>query len=823
MTELFVRILNISISASWLIPVVLLLRFFLKKAPKWVNVLLWGIVAIRLVSLVSIESTLSLIPSAEVVSPSVLIETPKVTTGFPAVDDAINPVIEESRIETAPEKSGSTLKVVLRICSRVWATGVAILLAYTVISYWRLKRRVNVAVQYRDNIFQNENVSSPFVLGIFQPRIYLPFHISEQSMIHVLAHEQAHIQRKDHWWKPFGFLLLTIHWFNPLMWLAYVLLCRDIELACDEKVIKELGTEARADYSAALLSCSVSRHSIAACPVAFGEVSVKMRVKSVLSYNKPAFWVILIALVLCAVFAVCFLTNPIGNDREPDLSFLNYENAISVVADREDVQVIYYPAPEDQAESFIKLGIASGNELARYLDNCRWSEVDAPMDSLSSPGSIEFVIKDDYRITVYERKEWSFRQYASVSYEDSERYYRIDSGDYEGAVDLLITQENEGCDDFEFSAESGKYYHTITQDNVAQIEIKTPYSSGGCAPADGSVFARGEKVCLEPLDGMQNLNGVTISALDENGVVLYAVSLPMDETQRKNLQAQLIAIQDGYYLVEALDSQPQLSKSDKFLVPIMHLDPSLEPEVGDLILIEYGAVDLSVYPGEILDVYSISVSREVDYGNSEMTEIVGTFFMNFAGNSTVGNHFELTQDGFWRMTVVNEGKDRISIEVGGEVWFAEAGKTTVIQPEVKWEEGLYSASFSTHGRSGMHGSVLCEVSATDFEHEKKITEHDLRNGDITLSKNELDRYVFFTNSEQISVVVSSEDSFVGEIILQDYTNENTQILFARVNDQDDAAIFTNLTSSKLYSLACVGLEDCTFHISGDHYLIAKHR
>ena len=189
-----------------------------------------------------------------------------------------------------------------------------LLIAYTVISSWRLHREIDTAVRYKDNLFQSENVSSPFVLGLIKPRIYLPFSINGQDLEHVVAHEQAHIRRKDHWWKPLGFLLLTIHWFNPFMWLSYVLLCRDIELACDEKVIRELGNEQRADYTQALVACSINRRTIAACPLAFGEVGVKERVKSVMNYKKPAFGIVLLAVIACVGVAVCFLTNPITAD-----------------------------------------------------------------------------------------------------------------------------------------------------------------------------------------------------------------------------------------------------------------------------------------------------------------------------------------------------------------------------------------------------------------------------------------------------------------------------------------------------------------------------
>ena len=320
MTEFFLTIVNMSICASWIVLAVLLLRLVLKKAPKWITVALWGIVAVRLICPFSIESIFSLIPSAETISPRVLVEEPKINTGISFFNSTINPIIQESTVTFEPEKSVNTLKLLVQVSSVVWFIGVAVMLVYTVISYWRVKRKIGTAVLFRDNIFQSENVVSPFVLGIFKPKIYLPFQINGQDMTHVIAHENAHIRRKDHWWKPLGFLLLSIHWFNPLMWLGYILLCRDIELACDEKVIKEMDTEQKADYSQALLSCSVNRRMIAACPLAFGEVSVKNRIKSVLNYKKPAFWIIIVAIVISLVVGVCFLTNPTSTDLNSEMA-----------------------------------------------------------------------------------------------------------------------------------------------------------------------------------------------------------------------------------------------------------------------------------------------------------------------------------------------------------------------------------------------------------------------------------------------------------------------------------------------------------------------
>ena len=310
MSDFFLSIVNMSISASWIVLAVLILRLLLKKAPKWITVLLWGIVAIRLICPFSIESVMSLIPSAETISPEIMMEnTPAINSGVTIINNIVNPIIGES-FAPDPSTSANPLQIVVPILSIVWITGIAIMLAYTVISYFRVKSKIGTAVLLRDNIYQSENVVSPFVLGIIKPKIYLPFNMNDQNMEHVIAHENAHIRRKDHLWKPFGFLVLTLHWFNHLMWLGYVLLCRDIELACDEKVVKEFDNEQKANYSQALLTCSVNRRVIAACPLAFGEVDVKNRVKSVLNYKKPAFWIVIAAIIVSIIVAVCFLTNP---------------------------------------------------------------------------------------------------------------------------------------------------------------------------------------------------------------------------------------------------------------------------------------------------------------------------------------------------------------------------------------------------------------------------------------------------------------------------------------------------------------------------------
>ncbi len=310
MTDFFLEIVNRSIAASWIILAVLVLRLLLKKAPKWITVLLWAVVAVRLICPFSIESVMSLIPSAETVAPDIMYQdTPHITSGIPVINATVNPYIGEHFAPTV-YYSANPLQILIPSAAYGWLLGVLGMLSYALVSWGLLKRKLKTAVLLRENIFQSENVASPFVLGIVKPKIYLPFHMNEQDMEHVIAHEKAHIRRKDHLWKPLGFFLLSVCWFNPLFWVGYILLCRDIELACDEKVVGELDAEQKADYSQALLTCSVKRPLISVCPLAFGEVGVKERVKKVLNYKKPAFWIITAAVILGIVFACCFLTDP---------------------------------------------------------------------------------------------------------------------------------------------------------------------------------------------------------------------------------------------------------------------------------------------------------------------------------------------------------------------------------------------------------------------------------------------------------------------------------------------------------------------------------
>lgn len=310
MADVFIKTLNMGIAASWLILAVVVLRILLKRAPKRFRLLLWAAVGLRLVLPVSIESALSLVPSAQTLPEGVMYAAaPELNTGIAALNDAINPAFTAA-FAPEPAASANPLQVLLPIASVIWLAGAAVMLLWALVSWLRLRRRVAEAVRLEGNMFESERVASPFVLGLIRPRIYLPFGLDEGAREQVLTHERAHIARGDHVIKPLGWLILAVYWYNPLVWLAYALFCRDIELACDERVIRRLPVSGRADYSQALLDLSRPHHGVGACPLAFGESAVKGRVKSVLTYKRPAFWLIMLAALLCIGAAVCFLTDP---------------------------------------------------------------------------------------------------------------------------------------------------------------------------------------------------------------------------------------------------------------------------------------------------------------------------------------------------------------------------------------------------------------------------------------------------------------------------------------------------------------------------------
>jgi len=370
MDDVFLKLVNLSISASWLILAVLVLRVVLKKAPKWVMPLLWGVVALRLVCLFSIESALSLIPSAETIPSEIVTETREPVLYEQATLDIVTNPTLPSAAEVPVGVSRQQAQVDFNIYSVLWLAGMAALLVHALVSAGKLKRKLATAILLRDNIYESEFVDSPFVFGVVKPNIYLPMHMDEGTAAYVIAHEHAHLARRDHWWKVLGYLVLALHWFNPLVWVAYILFCRDIELACDEKVVKGLDGAARADYSQALLSCAAPGRAVAACPLAFGEGNIKTRVKSALHYKKPAFWVAAAAVLAVVIVAVCFLTNP--KSERGSLVWAQKLNAADVASIE-----LYVPA-EGKARQYKKLDTEEMAQAVELINSSRGTYIEKP-------------------------------------------------------------------------------------------------------------------------------------------------------------------------------------------------------------------------------------------------------------------------------------------------------------------------------------------------------------------------------------------------------------------------------------------------------------
>lgn len=655
MNEFFLKIINMSISASWLIFAVLILRLVLKKAPKWVNVLLWGIVAIRLICPFSFESALSLIPSAETF-PKKIISGPSfdVQSGITPVDNRINDYLGDRYFEgvTVPANNGNTIMTILTI---VWTIGILLLVAYTVISYWRLHREIDTAVRYKDNIFQSENVSSPFVLGLIKPRIYLPFKLDGQDMEHVVAHEQAHIRRKDHWWKPLGFLLLTIHWFNPLMWLAYVLLCRDIELACDEKVIKGLSNEQRADYTQALVACSVNRRMIAACPLTFGEVGVKERVKSVMNYKKPAFWVIIIAVIVCVGVAVCFLTNPkqdrytlrivvpAGSQEEfvyTDEEVSTVRNSIKIWSGDGlgDTEVLLFPVNKTAETGYTATYLTHGMPVEFDAEKDTWFKIGVNMQNSTNEDIIVYVEVENVEVRIVDEINSVIEWFDYLETPDEMKW--------DGSLEISLTEFPDVTFRWtygEMLAVKGSkstslytgmpiwnaYFCDLTGDGLPELCSSISWGSG---MIDNRViiydYANGVSYELsdrgyfdftlrqDHQDGRLYVDKTKYHTdeLVETGRLVFKNHCIQIEgfsnEAHQVLQAEILEIYDGNYLVKPVEGSWELSSADRIEVPIRNAHPSQEPEIGDVIEIEYSGEILETYPARIADVYSIKVVAE---------------------------------------------------------------------------------------------------------------------------------------------------------------------------------------------------------------------
>ncbi len=404
----FISLLNASISACWLVGAVLLFRLIFRKAPRWLTVALWAVVAVRLICPVPIESSLSLVPVAEPLPTEILNIDPHKGVESTTVEIINNPVYSDY-VNSEIDVDVDSFQWDAVLGGLTWLYGAGAMLLYAIFSYLIVYFKIRQSVNLKDNIYLCDRIDTPFILGIVSPKIYLPSLMYEEDRTFVLAHERAHLKRKDYLWKPLGFLILTVYWFNPVIWLSYILLCRDIELACDEKVIKEMGAEMKKPYSMALINCSVPKRMITACPVAFGETGVKKRIKAVLSYKKPALWLIVIALITSVILAVCFATSP--KREEGTISEKNYlvqtDEGEEMFRFDEAIEYSEYFTVHKGKKSYFKatpgngrstvLNFLSSLSLERLTDNAAEGLTQSgKIDVVNPDGNIEVIFCDGF-------------------------------------------------------------------------------------------------------------------------------------------------------------------------------------------------------------------------------------------------------------------------------------------------------------------------------------------------------------------------------------------------------------------------------------------
>ncbi len=614
MREFFLGLLNMSISACWIVLAVVIVRLVLSKAPRLFSCLLWGLVGLRLILPISFESIFSLIPSADTL-PQDIITGPsfEIHSGVGLIDSAVNEYLGDRYFEgvTVPSHNGADMMDILSV---VWLIGLALMLLWAAVSYIKIRISCREAVCQKENIYICDKVSTPFILGIIKPRIYLPSSIDAESLEFVIAHEKAHIKRLDHIIKPLGYLLLSLHWFNPALWLAYILLCKDIEIACDEKVIKGLGDERKVDYSEALINCSLPRRTVAACPLAFGEVGVKSRIKSVLNYKKPAFWVVALAAVICVALSVGFLTNPVKlkvNDHDWRFTDALYNG--EVIYCGEGYEEMFPNAEKKDISLNVKnshLILTEGNEAQSLVYKITDRKTHKTTYSLTS-GTLEgsAVVykmksnseKEYYALTItIDNTEYNFRAAKSSGISGGIRIDQISEGDtrfkdiFSGAWEVDFA----GPDDIAVFLDEDDVNEIVS--NLRKIKISKEPSSLARIESNGfyQIILGKTKICIS--NGFYELwidDGVKPSYSYEvlnRDVLSDLFDEALDgENPAASFVGTVLEVYEGQVLVDA-------DKSGEIFVPLKTRTGYEMPilNVGDRIRVVFNGIVMETYPAQ---------------------------------------------------------------------------------------------------------------------------------------------------------------------------------------------------------------------------------
>lgn len=794
------RLLNMSLTASIAIVLVILLRFVLKKAPKVISYALWGIVLFRLLCPVSIGSTFSVfnlfetptedsgfITSVIEYVPTDIVHTeyPSVVVPVPGVSDAINEVLPQGEEQLRADP----LEAPVSIATYVWMAGVLGMAIYSVMSYAQLRQKLRVVVPLRENIFIADDIKSPFVVGLFRPKIYLPCNLGEQEQEYIILHEKHHIKRLDHVVKALAFMALAIHWFNPLVWVAFILAGKDMEMSCDEAVIRQVGSDVRADYSASLLTLATGRRIIAGTPLAFGEGDTKGRIHNLSKWKKPAVWIVILSVILCVVLAVCLMTNPANGMHLYEID--DSRNYSDLLQERESITL----------KSFGKeTAVADMEGLLKALDEVKVGRTAIPSRSEDRDSSHQIILDG--------------RTYINFSW-DYTRVW-IDNR-VKPTYTYMITNPLAVSQLFKIYGDGNESSEIASVGEIIPGTTYVPYQCIYMNPLSSYAAMGGDSGCKYILGGdylviinRGNGNIVSITSNPDAEILDHGSGESKSMVQVEDWDWEVFPYTDdeweelfwpeGIFVIEDIREKYEnilyiRLSSEMFLMnadgSVWLVELSNDPNVGTYIWSIYSLVPESAMGfaqwefapmlSSILPVFRVEFDME--YSSIQATCDNGLLADWDAPEST-SNTIMTYKEGsalYWSPS----SEDGYAVTSAKILFTVMNGGTPIYQGNIYLEGNsgsngrrIYNASLIG---AGMYLAPNMEnegavISARDTAGDaKQVQLYDLTEGKLEIPIEELGNYAFFTNSTKISVKVKNDQDFEGSFTLIDVSQNNAEI------------------------------------------------
>ena len=828
------RLLNMSLTASVAIGLVILLRFALKKAPKVFSYALWGIVLFRLLCPLSIGSTFSVfnlidtpvedygyISSVIEYVPADIVHTenPSVVLPVPGVSEVINDALPQGQEQLrADPLEGRTF-----VATVIWMMGVLAMGIYSIVSYLKLRFKLRVAIPLRENIFIADDIKSPFVVGLIRPRIYLPCNLSEKEQEYIILHEKHHTKRLDHVMKALAFIALAIHWFNPLVWVAFILAGKDMEMSCDEAVIRKVGSDVRADYSASLLTLATGRRIIAGTPLAFGEGDTKGRIHNLSKWKKPTVWIVIISVILCVGLAVCLITNPANGMHLYEID--DSRNYSDLLHERETITL----------SSFGKETPVSDMEgLLKALDEVKVGRSAIPSRSEDRDHSHQIILDGrtyinfswDYtRVWIDNRVKPTYTYMVTNPLAVSQ-LFRDFGGDNTGSEIGSVGEIIPGTTYVPYQC---IYMNPLSSYAAMGGDSGLKYILGGehlviVNRGNGSIMSIASNPEGEMLD---NGSGDSRAMVEVGDWDWKEFPYTDEEWEALFWPEGIFVIED---IREEYDNILYIRLSSEMF--LMNVDGSVwmvtvsnDPKVGTYIWNIYSLVPEDVM-GFAQWEYAPMLSSRLPVFRFEFD----MEYTSIQANCNAGKLVPWDTPGSTSSTVM-------TYKEGSALYWSPANEdgTAVTSAKILFtvmngDTPVYQGNIYLEGNSGSGGRRIYNASlvgagmylSPNMEYEGAvITErnqegdsegtqlYDLTKGKLEIPIEDLGNYAFNTNSTKISVKVKGDQDFEGSFTLIDVSQNNAEIAWFDINVKDKSCVFTNLTSARIYRLEYTGLEGCT--------------